>query len=296
MRITNKMISRNLLATLTKNRQRASELQMDIATSRKVRRPSDDPGAMIQIERINRQISKNDQYTRNINQASGFISASMTAMDSLSEQLGEAREVALQGASGTLNADARASLASVIDQLIENTLDLANTEYNNRHIFAGTLTTTRPFTRNLDVITYNGNDKPIEGKVGPDSQVNYNMTGSDIFNPAGGTDIFQALIDLKQGLENNDDAQIEAAVGTLDGAYKQVINKTAEIGALQNRLDLTEEMIASKNLSLSERLSEIQDTDVVEALVQHEILENAILTGLKTMSQTIQTTLADFVS
>jgi flagellar hook-associated protein 3 FlgL len=296
MRITQKMISRNLLTTLTKNRSRAAELQMDIATSRKVRRPSDDPAAMMQIERINRTISKNDQYSRNIGQVSGFVSASMNALDSISEQLAEARQIAIQGASGTSSPDARASLAAVVDQIAESVLELANTEYNNRYIFAGTKTTTQPYSRTGDTVTFDGNTKGIESKIGPDSQIKYNKSGSEIFNPGGGTDVFQALMDLKQGLESDDSARIEAAVGTLDSASRQIINTTAEMGSTQNRLGLTEEMIASKNIGLSERLSEIRDTDVVEALVEHEILENAINTGLKTMSRTIQTTLADFVS
>ena len=214
----------------------------------------------------------------------------------MSEQLGSAKEAALQGASGTLNADARQSLASVVDQIIATTLDLANSRYNNRYVFSGTMTTTQPYSRAGAVITYNGNDKSMESKIGANAQIAYNKSGNEIFGAAGGTDIFQALTDLKQGLENGDSATLEAAVGILDSAFKQITNKTAELGAQLHRLNLTEEMIASSNINFAERLSEIQDTDVAEALVKHDILENAITAGLKTMSQTIQTTLADFIS
>ena len=156
MRITQKMISRNLLTTLTKNRSRAAELQMDIATARKVRRPSDDPAAMMQIERINRLISKNDQYSRNIGQVSGFVSASMNALDSISEQLDEARRIAIQGASGTSSPDARASLANVIDQIAESVLEMANTEWR----WEMTITATDdPSLRRLDVEVFHADDK-----------------------------------------------------------------------------------------------------------------------------------------
>jgi flagellar hook-associated protein 3 FlgL len=296
MRITNKMIASNLLSTLARNRSAAAELELDMATTKKVRRPSDDPWGAAQIERYKTLISKNDQYGRNIDHVRGSITASASALDGISEHLAEARQIALQGASGTLNADARQSLAGVVDQMIERTLEQANAKYNNRYLFAGTLTTTRPYSRNGDTVTYHGNENSFASKVGTDSEVTYNKHGNELFAPAGGTDIMQALIDLKQGLESDDAARIEAAVGTLDSAFRQVTNKTAELGALQSRLDLTEEMLATQNISLAERLSKIQDTDVVEALVQHDILENAITTGLRTMSSTIQTTLADFVS
>ena len=43
MRITNKMIAGNMLSAVQRNLQMMNEAQLNIATTKKVRRPSDDP-------------------------------------------------------------------------------------------------------------------------------------------------------------------------------------------------------------------------------------------------------------
>lgn len=295
MRITQSMISRNLLSTVTKNRERASELELDMATTRRIRRPSDDPSAVVQIERLNKTISKNEQYLKNITQISAFMSNSMTALDTVTDHLEQAKNIAIQGSSDTMSPEARQGLASTVDQLVNNLVDLGNTRYKNRYVFGGTLTTDPPFSRTGDTINYAGNDAGVVGKIGFQSSVTYNKSGTEVFNPAGGTDIFQALIDLKQGLENNSTTDINTVIGTLDNALSQVITDSSELGALQNRLSLTEEMIANENINFASALSKTQDTDVAEAIVNHNALENAMTVSLRTMSQAIQTSLADFV-
>jgi flagellar hook-associated protein 3 FlgL len=289
------MIARNLISNISKNRERAAELELDMASGKKIRRPSDDPAAVAKIQRLNTDISKNEQYLKNIGHIYEFTSYAASALDVVAEELQGAKEIALQGASGTLDPDARRSLAGRVDQNIDSMVDLANSKFNNRYLFAGSKTNTKPFTRTGDVITYDGNDKSISGKIGFQADVAYNKTGSEVFNAAGGVDVFQAMIDLKQGLENNDQDAVQASVAVLDDAIRQITDKTADLGALQSRLNLTEEMIESNKISLAESLSKTQDTDVVEALVEHTIVENALNAGLKTMSKTIQTTLVDFI-
>ena len=161
----------------------------------------------------------------------------------------------------------------------------------------GTLTQgTAPFDRTGDVIIYNGNDKAMKGIIGFDAEVTYNKTGNEVFNPAGGVDIFDTLITLKQGLVSNDSSAIQGHSTRLKGAVDQVLAVTSEFGVLQNRLSSTELFIENENINFASAISRIQDTDMVEAIVTSQIIENAITTGLRTMADMIQVSLVDFVS
>ncbi len=62
MRITNKMIATNMLSTVQRNRQMMNEAQLNIATTKKVRRPSDDPAGTLQIQQFKILISRNAGY------------------------------------------------------------------------------------------------------------------------------------------------------------------------------------------------------------------------------------------
>ena len=291
------MIAKNLLSTVQRNQQMMNKAQLNIATTKKVRRPSDDPAGTLQIQQFKVLISRNEQYLKNITQIRGFTTNSEAALQALSEDLENAKSIAIQGSSDTVSAEARQSLAQNIDQLIDNMIDQGNARYKGRFVFGGTQTTgTKPFTRSGDVITYNGNDADIKSNIGFDTQVTYNKSGKDVFAPSGGVDIFAELVALKQGLENNDTNAILNAVDGLGGALEQVTSVSAEFGIIQNRLTLTEQLIETENINLASFLSKIQDTDIVEEIVNLQILENATTTALRTMADVIQTSLADFVS
>lgn len=297
MRITNKMIAGNMLSAVQRNLQMMNEAQLNIATTKKVRRPSDDPAGTLQIQQFKVLISRNEQYLKNITQIRGFTTNSEAALQAISDDLETAKSIAIQGGSDTVNAEARQSLAKNIDLLIDNIIDQGNSRFKGRFVFGGTQTTgTKPFTRSGDVITYNGNDADIKSNIGFDTQVTYNKSGADIFSAAGGVDIFGELIALKQSLESNDTNAIQNAIDELGSALDQVTSFSAEFGVIQNRLTLTEQLIETENINFAEFLSKIQDTDIVEEIVNLQILENATTTALRTMAEVIQTSLVDFVS
>lgn len=296
MRVTNKMISQNLLHSLSKNREQAAELQQDIASTKQLRRPSDDPSGLLQLERFKSLQARNEQYLRNVTHITGFVQQSAAALDNIADAIEQARQTAMQGGSDTLSAEARAGLAAQIDNLINTLVDLGNTKFKDKFVFAGTLNVgAAPFTRTGEVVNYAGNNNDLRGKIGFDSEVVYNKTGSDVFNPAAGVDIFKTLADLKAGLEANDSNAIRDAGAELERARSQVLNVSAELGVLQNRLSMTERAIENENVSLQTFISQIQDTDLAEAVVNFQTLENAITAGLRATADVIQTSLVDFI-
>lgn len=297
MRVTNKMMATTMLSSIERNRQISQKLQMDIATTRKLRRPSDDPTGVVQVERFKVLMSRNEQYGKNITLMRDFVNHGSSALEQVIDTLEDAKEIAVRGASDTADQSARSSLANQVDHFISVLVDAGNTKYSNRFIFAGTLTIGQnPYTRAGDVVTYNGNDKAIKGKIGFETELTYNKPGNEIFSPAGGTDIFATMAALKQGLETNDTAAIQNTITELQQAIDQTIANESEFGILMSRLSSTESIIATENINFADAISKIQDTDIVEAVVTSQIIQNAITTGLRTMSEVVQTSLVNFVS
>ncbi len=136
MRITNKMIAKNMLSTVQRNQQMMNEAQLNIATTKKVRRPSDDPAGILQIQQFKILISRNEQSLKNITQIRGFTTNSESALQAVSEQLERAKSIAIQGGSGTVSAEARQSLAKNIDLLIDNIIDQGNSRFKGRFVLA----------------------------------------------------------------------------------------------------------------------------------------------------------------
>jgi len=290
------MITNSLLASIDRSRSQSGDLSLDIATGKKLRKPSDDPGGLVLAQRYKILISRNEQFNKNIAHIQGFNTNSTSALDSVTNDLETAKELAVQGASETVSPEARQSLANNVDQIINNLVELGNSTYKGKFIFAGTQTSGQPpFSRSGDTVAYGGNNNSIQGEIGFNSKVSYNKPGADIFNPPGGPDIFANLAALKQGLENGDTDAINGALDTLDQAHEHVLAKSAEIGAMQSRLDSTELIIQNENLNLADQLSTLEDTDVARAIVESQAVQNAITGGLRALADVVQTSLVDFV-
>ncbi len=297
MRVTNRMIAKQMLTTISKNQGLAAKLQLDIATTKKVRRPSDDPTGVIQLGRFNALVSRNDQYLKNMSTMDNFLTNSTAALDNALNIVEQAKDIAISGASGVTSDEARVSMANQVDLLIDSMVDIGNSKYNNRNLFAGTLTSgTDSYTRVGDVITYNGNDKSITGTIGFSTDVTYNKTGTEVFNPSGGPDLFATLVALKQGLAGNDVDAVQAELTNIESSKDHLIAVISHLGILQDRLSSTEVMISNQNISFADQISRIQDTDMVATIVNSQVLGNAITTGLRSMGEVIQISLINFIS
>ena len=62
MRITQSMISKNLIEGLKNNREQLNESQRRISTGKKHAKISDDPESFSKAKRLSKQINQNNQY------------------------------------------------------------------------------------------------------------------------------------------------------------------------------------------------------------------------------------------
>jgi flagellin-like hook-associated protein FlgL len=108
-----------------------------------------------------------------------------------------------------------------------------------------------------------------------------NMPGSEVFTK--NTNLFTALITLRDNLRAGTQAAIQGAITTLQTGLDQVLTASAVVGARARRLDLTEARLQLDVLNLRQALSRVEDTDIVEASVQLEaaktVREAAIAAG-----------------
>jgi len=296
MRISDKMISQNLFSNVHRVREQMVELQSDLATTKKLRTPSDDPIGYFQATSFKNQIARNDQYLQNISRITSRLDESSSVLDSAVGFLSEAKSIATQGASDTLDEDGRAALAAQVDQIMQSMMEIANTKHNGKFLFGGTETVGEPpFQESGGSVVYTGNDGKIQQRIGENLGVIVNKTGREVFQPAGGVDVFESLRTLKEGLEQNDTAAIQGTIDELGSGIEHMLSVSSEIGALQNRLSLTEDLLTQRNLDMTEFVSRIEDTDVVEATVEFQQAQNAYQFGLRSFSDLVQTSLLNFL-
>jgi flagellar hook-associated protein 3 FlgL len=145
-RITYGMINANVQRGIQANAQRVDQSMTQLSTGKSIRRPSDDPVGASMALQLRTQLSKNDQYFRNMEDGLGWLSTTETSMGTGNGALQRARELAIQGANDTYGAKERAYQRNEVRGVLEEIVSIANTNFKGDYIFSGTQTQVPPFS------------------------------------------------------------------------------------------------------------------------------------------------------
>src|SRR3990172_5749545 len=122
MRISNQTIIDTVLNNLSSNTRRLLQLQEQVSSGKRVRRPSDDPTRLHESLGFRTRLAQDQQFLRNIDSAQGFLTANESAFSQLTDIVQRARELAIQGSTDVLSAQQKANIAVEIDQLLQHAI------------------------------------------------------------------------------------------------------------------------------------------------------------------------------
>lgn len=112
-------------------------------------------------------------------------------------------------------------------------------------------------------------------------------------NSAG---LFATLVDLRDNMLRGDAKAISnISLARLDDDLKRVLELHTEVGAKSNRVTYTKEKHENIILNLKESLGNVEDIDMVEAIIQMTEMEMAYQASLQVGSRIMQLSLLDFL-
>lgn len=299
MRVTEGIIYRSVTGNLNRLRAGLQELNQQVASGKRLVRPSDDPVGAVSAQEVRAKLTAMDQLKRNADSWQGWLRSTENAITSAQSIVSRAREVAVQMSNATNSASQRNMAAEEVDNLLEEMINLGNTQFQGRYVFAGyrddsnAFTVTRDAMGEITAVTYAGDDNHHEMKVGSSSRLESSLTGEEVFQ--GSADLFDTLIELRDSLRAND---ISATTNTLDDfvdAGNNLGAKVADVGSRLNRLDLRLSVIEDTKLAETERLSQIEDADLVEVISALKTKELAYEAALQATAATQQLSLAAYL-
>lgn len=307
MRVTNRMMNNTLLLNLNRGLARLERINNQLGTKKKINRPSDDPVKTGVILRTSTSIRETEQYIRNLDAAVSWLDAADVILQDVVSVIHRAKELAVAGASTHLDETARQALADEIAQLHDNLLQLANSTHGGRYLFAGQHTDKKPFSgggvtgdRINDVtflMSLTGDETKIEFEIAPGITIDVNVISYNPHdNPQEGLfmPIFNALQELYGELVD-DTGDPDIPLQDLDNSLDNVLRKISELGGKQNRVELARERMLDLQLNLTRILSEEQDLDYAEAIMELKMEEFAYRTALAVGARIIQPSLVDFL-
>src|SRR5438552_15679656 len=144
-RVTDGVVNARLTAQIATATQRLSQAQEQIASGKRINRPSDDPTGSEVVLRLRTSQTVVDQFRRNAGAAKDTLSTADGTLDIYQQTLDRARTLLAQGASDSTDATAKRTIAAEIDGLRQQMLALANSRHDELYLFGGTRQNVPPF-------------------------------------------------------------------------------------------------------------------------------------------------------
>ncbi|MEN1967321.1 flagellar hook-associated protein FlgL [Lentibacillus sp. N15] len=292
MRITQSMLSNNMLRNISSSYDQLNTYMDQLSTGKKINRPSDDPVIAMKGMNYRSQATAIEQYKRNTGEVHNWMDNSDAALDKATQAMQKLRELAVQASNGTNDTQERESIRKEAEQLKEYLIDIANTKVNDKYIFNGTDTNTKPVTINeAGELTVPGKTKPVMIEVASGTKLQANVDPSSVFSEG----LFQDIDSLLSALGDNDQSAIEQHIDKLDDHINDTINSRADLGARMNRLDLVENRLGEQEVISKKVMSDNEDIDYEKVITQLITQESMHRAALSAGSRIIQPSLVDFL-
>lgn len=282
MRVTSTSIQ-NMVGNISSQQSQLYELYNKINNGQKYTNISDNPIDAADIVRLNKQLSEIGAYSRNVQNATTQINAQDEAFSTIVDKLQRINDLAIQAANSASGEDGFKACKAEIEELKKTIVNLANTQYDGKYIFAGTNVTTKPFELADDgTITYHGT--PANNTAGYERyleisdgvKVELNSSGDSIFgtydpnDPNKSSGLFKVLGDLEAALNTDpmDNDAVREQLDPLQDSIKHISEIQSVHSSTVTKLTMTTEMLDSTEINLKSKLAAISEVDLPSAITE----------------------------
>lgn len=292
LRVTQQSITARVLAGLHRNLDRTGDLQERLSSGKLLTRPSDSPTGTVSAMQLRSELRAVMQYERNAEDGLGWLNSLDTTLTSISTQVNRVRDLTLQAMSSGAAAapEAREALAVEVENIREALIGLANTRYLDRPIFGGTTPGSIAFDDNGNYVGDNGQ---VWRTVGDGTRVRVDVTGPEAFG-TGPVQLFNVLSSIADNMRSNANL-LGADLDNLDQAISNIRTHLADVGARANRVINMRQTAEERQLTLKTQLSDVEDIDLPETIMQLKLQEVAYQAALAASARVVQPSLIDFL-
>jgi len=288
MRINPNVVAARFVRDLRVREKNLSTYHHQLSSGRRIEWPSDDPVAAGESLRLRAALREVERYMNNSEEARNWLEVVDSALNEAIATMQRVRELNVQAANGTLSTDSRRAILDEVRELSSHLVQLGNSMYGDRYIFAGQATKTMPFDT---AGGYHGDAGELLREIGPEMRLVVNVPGDQAFGSA-----FAALADLEAALAADD-------VGALGGSCLEKVDKgltdlldaRTKLGGTLSRAEMSYYRLKDDRYAVSKLLSDTEDVDMAEVIFKLRTEENAYRTALAAGAHIIQPTILDFL-
>jgi flagellar hook-associated protein 3 FlgL len=280
------------LASLSRIERRIESAQRQISSGIRLERPSDDPGAVMDVLQLQADLAANTQLRTNLDRDKAEVDAAESALQNAIKLVERAKTLGIQGASSITSNEQRAQLNEEVKGIQARLIGITQTTVNGRYIFSGDLDQTP---------AYEADPAGAEGVA----RLQYAPATRQVLEPGGTSfvaartaheifdardaagdptkeNVFAAVQSLVAALEANDPPAIQTALNALGEAGRHLNAESSHYGVAQNRMAASIDITQQHELQFTTELAQKRDADLAVAateLSQAQLHQQAALSS-----------------
>ena len=242
-------------------------------------------------------LEENRQLQDNNNFANRKLTVMESAVAALMDTATRAQTLAIQRTND--GSSFPGMMSPEFESLLDQAVGLLNSDMEGRYLFGGSRTDRSPVALDpafvnfgmADDTYYQGDDIELHVRADTNVEIAYSMSA----DRSGFQELIGGLRGLITGDQLDDSDMLENSLGLIHDSLGKIADYQAEIGTRQNLLDRINVRHADTELYLENRISEIEDIDVTEAITRLARDQIMLESAMATISRLNQMSLVDFL-
>lgn len=185
MRVSTHSTFGRVLLGIRANQLSGLRAQEQLASGRRILRPSDDPTGTARSLELRRNLAESMRIQDAVASGRSRLDQGAATLEHSSELLTRSRELLIQAMNGSLNADDRATIASELEEIRKQLLSDANLQVDGNYLFGGTAVGAPPWVEitsgGTTFVVYRGNGEEQGIQAGLDNEIAITAAGNRIF-------------------------------------------------------------------------------------------------------------------
>jgi flagellar hook-associated protein 3 FlgL len=275
MRVSENSLINNAIRNMGDAEERYYQLQQRASSQKTFQQVSDNPGVVSQVLSLRSSLQASQAYQSTAQSTQGWLDTNDNAFKGLADLATTAISTVTQGLTDSANDTVRKdTLAPQLDSILQNAVDLANSDYNGRYIFSGYQVSQRTFTYNTTtkVVDYNtpgpaGTPEIQLRDLGPGQTIAINFMGDTAVKP-----LLDAITHARDALAPAsgvfDRTQLSASLDELKNAMDTMGTYQTQNGVRQRQVTTFLDQMDTTQTEIKSLLTDKEDVSMAESITQ----------------------------
>jgi flagellar hook-associated protein 3 FlgL len=296
MRLTDSALLHDTLIDLNQSQERMALYQQQLSSGRRISKPSDDPQGALTAVSEHAEAGAIDRYARATDSTTSRLTAVDTTLSDVIVELTTAKVAAAAARGSLVTPSQRQAFALQLQGVKEALVSDLNASFKGTFLFAGTKTSTQPFTVTAgSVSAYQGNAGGAAVDVDRQIALPVTFNGESITKGSDAQDVFTNLDALITAVQAGDATGIDAGLAAIDRTLGRTGQVQTTVGLSLNRLDDQRVRLTANKQAVTARLSSLEDANIAAAVTGLQLSQTAQRATLGAEAALNRNTLMDYI-